>query len=167
MKKITTLLALTIILFSACDGTQGPPGPPGQDGGLIVAQAFEIVVDFTASNNYEFIESYGFEVFPTDVTLVYIEWETDNGNSIWRLLPQIIEFQEGQLQYNYDFTQQDVRFFLDGTIDLDLLGDEWTQNQLFRVVVIPADNVGQVDVNNFNEVLKAGNIKSFENKSIN
>ncbi len=164
MKKIIALITLCFIVFTSCEG---PQGPPGQDGGLIVAQAFEIAVDFTPNNNYEIVENYGFEVYPTDVTLVYIEWETDSGNSIWRLLPQIVEFPEGQLQYNYDFTQQDVRLFLDGTIDLDLLGNEWTQNQLFRVVVIPADNVGEINVNNFNDVLKAGNIKSFESKSIN
>jgi len=165
MKKIISLLFITALFLTSCEGPVGPPGPPGNDGGLIVAQAFEIEVDFTAANNYEIIEAYGFEVLSYDVTLVYNAWETDNsGNPIWRLLPQIVEFDEGQLQYNFDFTQQDVRIFLDGDIDFDLLGNEWTQNQLFRVVVIPADNVGSVDINNLEAVLKAGNISKFEKK---
>ena len=168
MKKIITLLVLATFILTSCEGPQGPPGFDGfdgEDGGLIVANAFQIEVDFTAANNYEIIEAYGFEVLPYDVTLVYNAWDTDNlGNPIWRLLPQIIEFNEGQLQYNFDFTQDDVRIFLDGTIDFGLLGNEWTQNQLFRVVVIPADNVDAVNVQNLEEVLKAGNIKSFEIK---
>jgi len=168
MKKIISFLVLTIFILTSCEGPQGPPGYDGfdgEDGGLIVANAFQIEVDFTPGNNYEVIEAYGFEVFPFDVTLVYNAWETDNfGNPIWRLLPQIVEFNEGQLQYNYDFTQDDVRIFLDGTIDFGLLGNEWTQNQLFRVVVIPADNVDAVNIQNLDEVLKAGNITKFDQK---
>jgi predicted small secreted protein len=163
MKKLISLLVIATFILTSCEGPQGPPGFDGEDGGLIVAQAFQIEVDFTAANNYEYVEPYGFEVLPSDVTLVYNAWDTDdNGNPIWRLLPQVVEFQEGQLQYNYDFRQEDVRFFLDGTIDFGLLASEWTQNQLFRVVVIPADNVGEVDTNNLDAVLKAGNITKFD-----
>ena len=91
MKKIPYLIILAFsLLFTACEGDPGPPGPPGfdgQDGGFIAASAFEIVLDFTPENDYSFIEPYGFEVLPTDVTLVYISWEFLNGEDIWRLLP--------------------------------------------------------------------------------
>ncbi len=91
MRYFTFLsIALSLVLLS-CEGPQGIPGPPGlpgQDGGLIVSSSFEIVVDFNAANGYEFIEPYGFEVLPTDVTLVYILWEEDINFDIWRLCPQ-------------------------------------------------------------------------------
>ena len=162
MNKIFTLcLTLSCFLITSCEG---PQGPPGNDGGLIVSQAFEIVLDFTASNNYEYLESYGFEVYPTDVTLVYILWEVSNGQEIWRLVPQNVEFNDGTLTYNYDFTQDDVRFFLDGTIDFNLLDPSWTQNQVFRVVVVPADNVGKQGYSDINVVMEAFNIKSFEKR---
>ncbi len=77
------------------------------------------------ANNYQFIEPYGFDVFPFDVTLVYILWDSVNGQDIWRLLPQTVDFNDGDLIYNYDFTQDDVSFFLDGTTNfatLDLFG---------------------------------------------
>ncbi len=157
IKKIFSLLVI-MFLFSACEGPAGPPGPPGDDGAVLVANAFEIEVDFNAGNEYRIIEDYGFEVFPFDVTLVYILWDQDNGTDIWRLLPQIVEFPEGQLQYNFDFTQNDVSIFLDGTINFNILGSEWTQNQVFRVVVIPADNVDGLDINNIEEVMKAGRL---------
>ena len=38
--------------------------------------------------------------------------------------------------------------FLDGTTDFDTLDDAWTQNQVFRVVVVPADNVDRIDTSN-------------------
>ncbi len=163
VNKIGSFL-LMLFLFSACEGPTGPPGPPGDDGAVLVANAFEIEVDFNAGNGYRILEDYGFEVFPFDVTLVYILWEQDNGTDIWRLLPQVLEFPEGQLQYNYDFTQTDVSIFLDGTINFNILGSEWTQDQVFRVVVIPADNVGLVNINNLEEVMKAGRIVEFEKK---
>ncbi len=163
MKKLISLFTL-ILFISACEGPQGPPGRDGYDGidgGLIVSSAFEIVVNFNASNNYEYIENYGFDVYPSDVVMVYISWETDNGQDIWRALPQTTYFNEGSLIYNFDFTQDDVRFFLDGDIDFGILGSEWTQNQVFRVVVIPADNVDSVDINDYNNVIETLNIQSF------
>ena len=83
MKKLVSLLS--IVLFMSCVVEEGIDG---RDGGLIVSSAFEIVVDFNAQNNYEIIEPYGFNVYDYDVTLVYILWETDNGQDVWRLLPQ-------------------------------------------------------------------------------
>jgi len=159
MKNISILLiAILSIIITSCEG---PEGPTGRDGGLIVSQAFEIELDFTASNNYEYIESYGFQVYPTDVTLVYILWEVSDGQEIWRLVPQNVEFIDGTLTYNYDFTQDDVRFFLDGTVDFNLLDPSWTQNQVFRVVVVPADNVGKQGYSDINVVMDAFNIETF------
>ena len=50
---------------------------------------------------------------------------------------------------------------LDGTTDFDTLDGVWTQNQAFRVVVIPADNVGRVDYSDFDAVVERYNIESF------
>lgn len=163
MKKLLSLLSI-FVLITACTGDQGPPGPPGVDGGLIVSGAFEIEVDFTTANNFSFLEPYGFDVFPTDVTLVYILWETSNGQDIWRLIPQNVIFPEGTLIYNFDFTQTDVRFFLDGTIDFNILDPSYTQNQVFRVVVVPADNVDGIDISDINLVMAVNGIENFEMK---
>jgi len=168
MKQIlTATLLFASLIFTGCTGDPGPPGPPGidgSDGGIIVSNAFEIQIDFNVGNNYEFIEPYGFDVYPYDVVLVYILWETDNGLDIWRQLPQTVHFNDGELVYNFDFTQDDVRFFLDGTTDFGSLDSSWTLDQIFRVVVVPADNVDGIDVSNLNEVMKAANIQSFELK---
>lgn len=169
MKKIISLLV--ILLFMACQGTQGPQGLDGfngEDGGLIVASGFEIALDFTIENDFFEIEPYGFDLFPFDVTLVYILWDTtDDGQDVWRLLPQNVTFNDNStLVYNYDFTLNDVSFFLDGTTDFTTLDPEFTQNQIFRVVVVPTDNVGRMalDYNNYHAVVKALNIKSFEKR---
>lgn len=167
MKRILSLISVFALLLTACEGPQGPPGFDGfdgfdgQDGEIIASSAFEIELDFIAVDNFEYIEAYGFDVFPADVTLVYILWETIDGQDVWRLLPQTVPFDDGDLVYNFDFTQEDVRFFLDGTTDLNLLDDVWTLNQVFRVVVVPADNVGRRDYSDINTVIEAYGIESF------
>jgi hypothetical protein len=93
--------------------------------------------------------------------LVYISWEVDNGQDIWRLLPQTEYFDDGVLVYNYDFTQNDVRFFLDGTTDFSLLDPSYTDEQVFRVVVVPADNVGRLDISNLEAVQDTFGITEF------
>lgn len=162
MKKLFIfLVTISTFIFTSCEGDQGPPG---LDGGQIISGAFEIDVNFNSANNFSFVEPYGFDVFPTDVTLVYILWETSNGQDIWRLIPQNVIFPEGTLTYNFDFTQEDVRFFLDGTIDFNILDPSYTQNQVFRVVVVPADNVGGIDISDINLVMAVYHIENFEMK---
>lgn len=172
MKKIVTLLFVFAIVLTACTGDQGPMGLPGydgidgtdgNDGGIDAFSAFQIEIDFNAENDYWHTEDYGFGVSETDVALVYISWETSNGNDVWRLLPQSVPFDDGDLIYNFDFTQTDVSFFLDGTTDFSSLADEWTQGKLFRVVVVAADNIG-MDPSNLKEVMQLNNIQSFEMK---
>ena len=63
--------------------------------------------------------------------------------------------------YNYEFTQTHVDFFLEGS-NLGLLGGEWTQNQVFRVVVVPATQVNGVDTSDINTVIALGDIQNFE-----
>lgn len=165
MKNILSLISVFALLLTACEGEQGPPGfdgLDGLDGEIIASSAFEIEVDFNTANNFEYIESYGFNVLPSDVTLVYILWDTINGQDIWRLMPQTITFDDGSLVYNFDFTQEDVRFFLDGTVDFNTLDDVWTQDQVFRVVVVPADNIGGINISNIDAVLSANNIQIFD-----
>ena len=166
MKRILFLISVFTLLLTACEGPQGPPGfdgLDGLDGTIIASSAFEIEIDFNAANNFEFIEPYGFTVLPSDVTLVYILWDTtSNGLDIWRLMPQTVTFGDGTLVYNFDFTQEDVRFFLDGTTDFNTLDDVWTQGQVFRVVVVPADNIDGIDVSDINNVLTTNNIQSID-----
>ncbi len=167
MKRILSFISVFALLLTACEGPPGPPGfngYDGQDGGIIVSSAFEIVLDFNVANNYEFIEPYGFDVFPTDVTLVYILWENIDGLDVWRLVPQTVEFDDGNLVYNYDFTQVDVRFFLEGSTNFSTLDFSYTRSQVFRVVVIPADNLGRVDLSDIDSVSSFYGITEFQRR---
>jgi hypothetical protein len=176
MKRILSFITVFALLLTACTGPQGPPGfdgfdgvdgADGVDGSIFEASAFEIELDFTQDNEFSFTEPYGpdFDLLPTDITLVYILWETlDDGTEVWRALPQNVVFDDSILIYNFDFTQTDVRFFLDGTSDFTLLDDSFTLGQTFRVVVIPAVNLGRVDLSNLETVMNLYGITEFEKR---
>lgn len=171
MRKLIAVLSLVSIFgFLACEGPVGPAGPPGFDGNdgvNIVSEVFEVDVNFTPENDFSEIFLFEPAILPGDVVLTFIQWEVDNNNSIWRALPQNIFFEEGVLIYNYDFTQTDFRLFLDGPLDYSLLGPEWAENQLFRVVVVPGDFAGsRIDWTNYEAVVKLLNLKDEDFKRI-
>ena len=164
MKRILSIIALFTIVLTACEGAPGPPGPAGfdgQNGGIITSNAFEVQVNFNINNQYQIIEPYGFRVFEYDMTLVYILWEIIDGQDVWRLLPQSTTFIDGaRLTYNFDFTQTDVKIFLEGTANFSNLEAVWTQGAVFRIVVIPADNVSGIS----NPEMTDFNISSFQKR---
>ena len=160
---ITAVLFSAAVLFTSCEGPMGPPGLDGLDGDTFIGSIFEIEGDFTASNDYTLYFEFpaNFEIYNSYVVLVYILWEQANGVDVWRLLPQTVVLNEGVLQYNFDYTVNDVQVFLEGTIDFNtLLPAEW-QNQIFRIAVLPADFAKNqtVDLNNLNSIIQSPQIK--------
>jgi hypothetical protein len=171
MKTIKSLLLLAIISFAiSCEGPMGPPGYDGidgVDGETLLGSIFEIEGDFTPNNDYTLYYAFpdNFEIYDGDVVLVYILWEqaeTNNGGltDVWRLCPQTVVLNDGVLQYNFDYTLADVQIFLEGTTNFNNLLPAETDNQIFRIAVLPAAFAKEntIDVNNFNAVMKSLNL---------
>lgn len=168
MKKITAILGLiAMVAFQSCEGPigpigpegpQGPQGPQGQPGVNIVSEVFQLDVDFTEANNFEVIRNFNPPIVESDIVLAFIRWETTGSTGqipVWRPLPQTVFFEEGVLMYNFDFTRNDFRIFLDGPIDYRTLDADWTRGQRFRVVVVPGDFAGaRIDWTNYDAVVK-------------
>ncbi len=167
---LTFLVSLTMLI--SCEGPEGPEGPvgprgpegsQGPAGESFLGSVFEIEGDFTSENDYELYSEFPstLEVYQSDIVLVYILWDqyTDSNDEVldvWRLLPQTIFLEGGSLQYNYDFTMSDVLIFLDGTINFETLLPAEKDNQVFRIVVLPADFVQKksVDISDYNSLKK-------------
>ena len=167
MKKIY-LLVLSIVALVACEGDQGLPGFDGRDGVDLRAQSFQVTLNFNAPD-YSVIVPYNFaaRVFPEDITLVYILFGEGVDNQgftfdIWRLLPQTLYSDFGEYQYNYEFTDLDVRIFIDGPLstNFDFLGPADLNNQIFRVVSIPIELASNpnFDVTDYQSVMELGGI---------
>lgn len=168
MRKINLVLGAVLTLFLvACEGPAGPPGFDGLDGrdGLDgqdaeLSKVIDIEGTFDASNDYSIFFEFPqtIEVFETDVVLVYLlfdQTEDNNGDpvDIWRLLPQTRILDQGLLQYNYDHTFLDVSVFLEADFDLGTLLPGDTDNQVFRIAVIPAEATGKLNTSDIEAVM--------------
>ena len=164
MKKLLLLLAFPILW--SCEGDRGPMGPPGLDGTNILGQTFEYEnVDF----NYDFNANLFTRILdippeiaiePSDAILVYrLEIQNVNGNSVetWSLIPQNFFLPEGTIQYVYNHTDLDVELLIDGNFDLSNLDFGFTDNQVFRFVVLPSDfaNDPKKDLSTYNQLTQA------------
>lgn len=174
MKKITVMLGafLTLFLiscegdpgppgFDGLDGPQGPQGPPGPAAGMVI----DVIGDFTADGNYGFFYEFqddGIEVLESDVVLVYLSFDQIEDNTgqpvdIWRLLPQTRLLDQGILQYNYEHDFFRVDIFLESDFDLSTLAPGDTDNQKFRIAILPADFVqtAKLDKSNISAVMSS------------
>ena len=169
MKKLANIiLAFTALIIVSCEGPMGPPGAQGEDGGLELATIYDIEGDFTSGNNYRFGFTFpGDGIYDTDVVLVYILWEVVDGLEVWRLLPQTVVLKDNGsgetdvLQYNFDYTYVDVQVFLEFTFPESSLLPAETDDQVFRIAVVPADFVAlkSVDVSDINTILQYPDIE--------
>ena len=137
------------------------------DGVNIVAEVFEVELDFTPQNKYSEVFKFKPAIIESDVVLVFIEWEREGTTPIWRALPQTVFFEQGILIYNYDFTKTDFRLFLDGRIDYATLGTEWKMDQAFRVIVVPGDfSSARLDLTDYEAVTRLLGLKDEDFKRI-
>ena len=164
MKKITALLSIFILV--SCQGEQGPVGPEGPPGPI--GKVFEVQGSFGEGNGFSQIFAYpaGVEVLQSDIVAVYLLWEvdTETGNDVWQQLPVSVFFNDGELQYAFDYTVADVKLFLTGDTDLSTVGNEYTQDQIFRIAILPVDFVEgeNIDLNNMEEVMGAVTTKNIQ-----
>lgn len=178
MKKIFSILFMTTFLFTACDGDRGPQGPPGPEGppgdGSSQAAIFEINSDFRYINDSNlwttdlitFDEFTDFEVLETHIVVIYrldAVGQLDDGSDVdeWSMLPQNFFTDDGTIQYVSNHTFVDTEIFIDGNYDLSNLNDDFTQDQVFRVAIIPADFYENASFksSDINSVMKSLNIQ--------
>lgn len=157
MKKLYTLWTVLILGLSSCYVEEGVPGPAGIDGlDGEEAYVFEYELSFTAPEYNVLLNlPSNFTMLDSDVMLVYLLWEVQNdGTEIWRLLPQTIYLADGLVSYNYDFTKYDASIFMDGTVNLNTLGADFTDSWIARVVVVPGQFNGRstLDYSDYSQV---------------
>lgn len=162
MKKLLTLMLCSVFILSSC-GADGPPGPPGEDGLYTVGKTYEYDVNFTyfpEENLYSaFLEFPAVE--PSDGVLVY-RMAVIGSTETWSLIPQNFFLPQGIIQYVYTHTNEDVELIIDGNFDLANLGNQYTTNQVFRVIIVPSDFVATsgVNVNDMDAVMRSFNVQN-------
>lgn len=165
--KIALLFAfIGIISLESCTVHEEPTNTIDYD---TISKTMEVTTSFNAGNNYSRLISFDGAIYPSDMVLVYHLYDVVSGDDVWRQMPQTYYFTGGdELDYNFDFTRYDVNIFLGANFDLNTLSSSWTQNQTFRIVIIPSDfkNKVSVDYSNYDAVVKAFGIDESKIKKI-
>jgi len=158
--------------FQACEGPEGPPGQDGQDG--LISEVFELRnVSFLHDSNSPFTTGYTIYrnlnpvLFNGDVILIYrLSDMIDSNTPVWQQIPRTLFLNEGELDYDFDFSKEDFTIYAGGTYDLRTTSN-FINNQTFRIVIVPGPSeVGvtsrnsqkKVDYSDYNAVIKAYNI---------
>ena len=155
MRHFTTLFTIVFlsVFTTACEG---PEGPPGLDGNTLLGQTMEFQTSFNANNNFSslFVFPSQVRVYESDAVLVYLLEESFNSNGsstdVWTPLPQSFFTDQGLLQYTFNHTFSDVNLLLQGNFNLNNAAPVFTQNQIFRVVVMPAKFALDPNLNTMN-----------------
>lgn len=164
-KKISLFLSVPVFFLLSCEGPKGDPGEPGIN---ILGSVFEIEIDFNEGNGFASLFQFpsSIQVFDSDIVLVYIQTGVDGGAPVWEMLPDSVFFTDSNeiLVYDFDYTSSDVVIFLNGNVEFATLDASWTQNQLFRIAVVPADfaKTPGIDLANLNQVMNALQVKNVE-----
>jgi hypothetical protein len=164
MKKIITLLAV-IGMFSL----QGCTTTDNSIDNDTISTVFETKeVSFTPANNFIVKFNFPSSIYPEDMVLVYRLAGVVNGKDLWEFLPETYYFADGtrDFSYNFNFTNTFVDIYLNGN-DLILVPAGNRLNQIFRIVVVPANLIYAVDKNNYPAVMSALNIKENQIQKIN
>lgn len=175
MKKIFYLFMITTALvIGGCEGPEGPRGPQGPAGGNVEAEVFELInVDFSLNNNgeYTIFRNLTLNILDSDVVLIYrMAGTIDAQTPIWQLLPRTLFLNEGELDYDYDFSAEDFTIYAGGTYNLALT-PEYINDQVFRIVIIPGQfsdrPASVVDFSDYNAVIEAYNLQGKPIRQIN
>lgn len=148
MKKIVSLLCLSlVIVLTSCEGPQGPPGLDGLDGrdgingqDAEIAKIFELEnVNFSSDNNFAIGFTFPQPIFESDIVLVYRLEDVFDGKDIWEPLPTATIFLDGgtDVLYRFNFSFDDVDILLESN-NPEQVPTDLTNNQVFRIVVVPA-----------------------------
>lgn len=159
MKKITLFLALIgMIVLGSCTKEEYYIAEDINDNDTF-SEVWEYSMSFGLGNNYSNLITFPYTIYNSDMVLVYHLYEVSNGQDVWRLLPQTYYFTNGgELDYNFDFTTNDVQIFMDANFDMATLDSSWTSGQVFRIVIVPGYfgnkmTLAPVDFNDYNAVI--------------
>ncbi|WP_333809635.1 hypothetical protein [Flavobacterium sp.] len=157
MKKITLLLVfIGMITLQSCTVNEVRDDVDNDT----ISEVIQVTRSFNSGNGFSTFVNFGAPIYSSDMILVYHLYDVVGGQSVWRLMPQTYYLNDGgELDYNFDFTRYDVNIFLDANFPLTSLSPVWTQNQTFRIVIIPGyfsnRNAQHVDFNDYNAVIEA------------
>jgi hypothetical protein len=163
MKKVITLLAVIgMFSFQGCTTTDNSVDND------TISTVFETKEVSFVPANYTIRFNFPSPIYTSDMVLVYRLAGTANGKNLWEFLPETYYFADGtrDFSYNFNFTNTFVDIYLNGN-ELISVPSANRLNQIFRIVVVPANLIYAVDKNNYPAVMSALKLNESQIQKIN
>lgn len=160
MKKIFLLLSIVSVF-----GLTGCNSDDDRIDNDTIAESWNVgPVNFLPGADYSILVDLNLQ-YTSDVVLVYRQvGVTDIGNPIWQVLPQTWYPAQGAVDYISNFDLEFAEIYVQADYDLALT-PQYTQNQRFKIVVIPANDFSQGKMNyNYEAIAEKYNIKESDAK---
>ncbi len=154
MKKIFLLLSIIgTLTLSGCSVNDDDGGYVDND---TISEVFFVDnVNFTAPGDFQAIIPLSPKIFASDVILVYrFTGVNALGNDIYEMLPTTYFLDEGELNFFFDHSVDDVVLYLESDFD-PMLRQDFSLNQSFKIVIVPGYFSSTVDVSNHDAVMSA------------
>ena len=168
MKKIITLFAFVSFLAISGCSTSDDFEEDFDTIGTVYENVAPDYYNFTPENNYSVGFDFPVRIVESDVVLVYRFDGTDNaGRPVWQALPETYYFDDGtrDFSFKYIFTRDYVDIYLDGN-NRSTISADYRLNQIFRIVVVPADFAASMDTSNYTEVMNTLKISETNVKKV-
>lgn len=173
MKKYFSLLLIVLFAFTviSCDDSNSNPVTVDND---TYPVAYDITESFTFTDAYFIRKEFNNPLVASDVVLIYRQSGTDNGNPVWQSLPRTLYIGNEELDYDFDFTRNDILIRAGGTMDLQAQNTQfkntYLNNQKFRIVIVPASSgaaqkAAQGNIG-YDEISKLSGLKSLNVKAL-
>jgi hypothetical protein len=163
MKKITLIVTfIGMIMLQSCVKEEIVTNSVDYD---TISEVFELKnIDFSYNNStgsYFIYREFNPQIYASDVVLIYRMSDLINSSTpVWQLIPRTVYLNEGELDYDFDFSKQDFTIYAGGTFNLELTPG-YIYNQTFRIVIVPgyfSKTVNNVDVKDYKAVIEYYNI---------
>ena len=155
MKKILLLFAaLGSLTLSSCNNDDDFVAVDNDT----IAEVFELSnIDFAlepGTGRYTVLYPLDPNIVESDVVLVY-RIVNDEGFLVKQPIPRTLYLDgDDEIDYDFNFSSEDILFIMDANFDL-ADAPAYTQNQSFRVAIVPGYFSSTVDVNDYDAVMAA------------
>lgn len=159
MKRMTLILAVIgMMTLGSCSTSDDDVDND------TIAEVYElrnVNFGFDGGNSYSIYQKLTPQIAPSSSILIYRMSDViDSSTPVWELIPRTLYLNEGELDYDFDFSREDFTIYAGGTYDLTLTPG-YLSNQTFRLVIIPgyaSNKMSNVDLSDYNEVVNAFHI---------
>ena len=92
---------------------------------------------YNATDGWTYGQSFKNPLLDQDYVVIFRQTGTSGNAPVWQQIPRTLYLNQGELDYDFDFSKNHFMIYAGGTYDLSTT-PQYLNNQTFRVVLVPA-----------------------------